>query len=203
MRLHPLALAAATAVARRLTALAAGVAGAAPGGPTDRSTGSRRRSWSLPCVTEPSTSRPIRCSSANRSCSSRASTAAVAGPWRPASTVTSSVRLPVRVRVVRQPVTEVIAVGTGVPDTADRHRPGVGPARRVRVRRRLGDLRPAMATTAGSSSPPSTWSGLGGSGLPHEHSREEQIRLATILRDQSGGYGAWPSCAAQLGLPDR
>ena len=47
----------------------------------------------------------------------------------------------------------------------------------------------------------STWSSLGGSGLPHEHSRQEQIRLATMLRDQSGGYGAWPSCAAQLGLP--
>ncbi|MDQ3351221.1 MAG: transglycosylase family protein, partial [Actinomycetota bacterium] len=47
----------------------------------------------------------------------------------------------------------------------------------------------------------STWSGLGGSGLPNENSKEEQIRLATMLRDQSGGYGAWPSCAAQLGLP--
>lgn len=46
-----------------------------------------------------------------------------------------------------------------------------------------------------------TWSGLGGAGLPHENSKDEQIRLATILRDQSDGYGAWPSCAAQLGLP--
>jgi resuscitation-promoting factor RpfB len=46
-----------------------------------------------------------------------------------------------------------------------------------------------------------TWRAWGGTGLPHEHSREEQIAVATRLRDASGGYGAWPGCAAQLGLP--
>jgi len=47
----------------------------------------------------------------------------------------------------------------------------------------------------------STWQAYGGSGLPSENSREEQIRIATKLRDASGGYGAWPACAASLGLP--
>ncbi len=46
-----------------------------------------------------------------------------------------------------------------------------------------------------------TWQSYGGSGLPSNASREEQIRIATKLRNASGGYGAWPGCAAALGLP--
>ena len=46
-----------------------------------------------------------------------------------------------------------------------------------------------------------TWRGYGGSGYPHQNSREEQIRIAEKLRAASGGYGAWPGCAAALGLP--
>ena len=46
----------------------------------------------------------------------------------------------------------------------------------------------------------STWRAVGGSGYPHQASREEQIHRATILRDRNGGYGAWPSCSSQLGL---
>jgi hypothetical protein len=46
-----------------------------------------------------------------------------------------------------------------------------------------------------------TWHGYGGTGLPSQHSREEQIRIAIKLRDASGGYGAWPACAHSLGLP--
>jgi resuscitation-promoting factor RpfB len=46
-----------------------------------------------------------------------------------------------------------------------------------------------------------TWQAYGGTGLPSQHSREEQIRVATKLRNASGGYGAWPACAAKLGLP--
>lgn len=45
----------------------------------------------------------------------------------------------------------------------------------------------------------SSWAAVGGSGLPHEHSREEQIKRGEILQSQQG-WGAWPSCAAQLGL---
>jgi len=45
----------------------------------------------------------------------------------------------------------------------------------------------------------STWRAVGGSGLPHQHSREEQIKRATILQEQSG-WGQWPGCASKLGL---
>ncbi len=37
--------------------------------------------------------------------------------------------------------------------------------------------------------------------LPHQATREQQIATATKLRDDRGGYGAWPSCSRQLGLP--
>lgn len=45
----------------------------------------------------------------------------------------------------------------------------------------------------------STWHAVGGSGLPHQHSREEQIKRGQILQSQSG-WGQWPHCSAQLGL---
>ena len=47
----------------------------------------------------------------------------------------------------------------------------------------------------------STWQSYGGTGYPHQASRETQIAVATRLRDANGGYGAWPSCSSQLGLP--
>ncbi|CAM3585347.1 transglycosylase family protein [Nocardioides zeicaulis] len=46
-----------------------------------------------------------------------------------------------------------------------------------------------------------TWQAYGGTGLPSQASRETQIAIATKVRDASGGYGAWPGCAAKLGLP--
>jgi uncharacterized protein YabE (DUF348 family) len=46
-----------------------------------------------------------------------------------------------------------------------------------------------------------TWQAYGGSGYPHENSREEQIRIAERVRDARGHYGDWPACAAELGLP--
>jgi hypothetical protein len=46
-----------------------------------------------------------------------------------------------------------------------------------------------------------TWQAYGGSGLPSANSRETQIAIATKVRNASGGYGAWPACAASLGLP--
>ncbi|MEO8220432.1 MAG: transglycosylase family protein, partial [Specibacter sp.] len=46
---------------------------------------------------------------------------------------------------------------------------------------------------------PSTWAAFGGTGSPEGASREQQIAVAE--RVQAGqGWGAWPSCAAQLGL---
>ncbi len=46
-----------------------------------------------------------------------------------------------------------------------------------------------------------TWRAYGGTGYPHQSSRETQIAVATRLRDATGGYGSWPGCSAKLGLP--
>jgi resuscitation-promoting factor RpfB len=45
----------------------------------------------------------------------------------------------------------------------------------------------------------STWQGYGGPGMPHEQSRETQIAIAEKVQ-AAQGWGAWPSCAAELGL---
>jgi len=47
----------------------------------------------------------------------------------------------------------------------------------------------------------STWQAYGGSGYPNDASRETQIAIATKVRDANGGYGSWPACSQQLGLP--
>jgi len=44
-----------------------------------------------------------------------------------------------------------------------------------------------------------TWRSVGGSGLPHQHSREEQIKRGKILQARAG-WGQWPACSAKLGL---
>jgi uncharacterized protein YabE (DUF348 family) len=49
----------------------------------------------------------------------------------------------------------------------------------------------------------STWSAYGGNRYapyPHQASREEQIAVAQKVRNARGGYGAWPTCSARLGL---
>jgi hypothetical protein len=44
-----------------------------------------------------------------------------------------------------------------------------------------------------------SWRGVGGTGLPHEHTRGEQIARAEALLAVQG-WGAWPGCARRLGL---
>ncbi len=49
-----------------------------------------------------------------------------------------------------------------------------------------------------------TWLAYGGdqfASLPHQADRDAQIAVATRVRDDRGGYGAWPACARKLGLP--
>ncbi len=44
-----------------------------------------------------------------------------------------------------------------------------------------------------------TWKAVGGQGLPHQASREEQIMRGQILQARSG-WGQWPACTKKLGL---
>jgi uncharacterized protein YabE (DUF348 family) len=45
----------------------------------------------------------------------------------------------------------------------------------------------------------STWRAMGGSGLPHQASRETQIALGKKLQARAG-WGQWPGCTSKLGL---
>ncbi|MET1087805.1 MAG: transglycosylase family protein [Arthrobacter sp.] len=46
---------------------------------------------------------------------------------------------------------------------------------------------------------PSTWAAYGGTGSASDASREQQVAVAEQVQ-AAQGWGAWPSCAAQLGL---
>jgi hypothetical protein len=49
-----------------------------------------------------------------------------------------------------------------------------------------------------------TWQAYGGGEFAvaaHRATREQQITVATRVRDDRGGYGSWPACARKLGLP--
>ncbi|TLM84082.1 transglycosylase family protein [Pseudarthrobacter sp. NamE5] len=46
---------------------------------------------------------------------------------------------------------------------------------------------------------PSTWAAYGGTGSAADASREQQIAVAEQVQ-AAQGWGAWPSCSAQLGL---
>ncbi|WP_220188084.1 transglycosylase family protein [Pseudonocardia pini] len=49
-----------------------------------------------------------------------------------------------------------------------------------------------------------TWSDFGGTAHAARAdgaTKEQQIAIATKVRDQRGGYGSWPACARKLGLP--
>ena len=46
---------------------------------------------------------------------------------------------------------------------------------------------------------PSTWAAYGGTGSAANASREQQIAVAERVQ-ASQGWGAWPACAAKLGL---
>jgi hypothetical protein len=44
-----------------------------------------------------------------------------------------------------------------------------------------------------------SWAWVGGTGMPHEHSRVEQIRRGEELQRRQG-WGAWPACSRRMGL---
>ncbi len=44
-----------------------------------------------------------------------------------------------------------------------------------------------------------SWRGVGGSGYPHQASREEQIARGKMLQARQG-WGAWPACTRKLGI---
>ncbi|WP_280637386.1 resuscitation-promoting factor [Nocardioides sp. W7] len=111
----------------------------------------------------------------------------------------------VRQRVLREPVNEVVEVGTKEkPEPAAPDFSGGGTVWDRLAQCESGGnwaINTGNGYYGGLQFNLGTWQSNGGSGLPSNASRETQIAIATKLRDAAGGYGPWPGCAAKLGLP--
>lgn len=104
--------------------------------------------------------------------------------------------------VLTEPVDEIVEVGTAAP-VAPNYAPGNSVWDRLAQCESGGNwsINTGNGYYGGLQFSLGTWQAYGGTGLPSNASRETQIAIATKVRDASGGYGAWPGCAAALGLP--
>jgi resuscitation-promoting factor RpfB len=129
-------------------------------------------------------------------------------------------RVKIKSKLLREPVTEVILVGTKTTTTT------------TTAKESSGSSSSSSSSSSNTSSTPSgsvwdklaecesggnwsintgngyygglqfslsTWRAYGGSGMPHEASREEQIAIAKKVQADVG-WGAWPACSSKLGL---
>ncbi len=96
---------------------------------------------------------------------------------------------------VREPITEVQKRGTKDPDTVDG-----GVWDRIAKCESGGNwsINTGNGYYGGLQFSAATWRSVGGTGLPHQHSKAEQIKRAEILQKRSG-WGQW-SCAAKVGI---
>ncbi|CAM3503617.1 transglycosylase family protein [Nocardioides dubius] len=110
-------------------------------------------------------------------------------------------RTVVTAAVTRKPVDKVVKVGTKKRPVETNYAPGNSVWDRLAQCESGGN----WATNTGNGYygglqfSASTWRAVGGTGLPHQHSREEQIKRGQILQ-QRAGWGQWPHCSAKLGL---
>jgi uncharacterized protein YabE (DUF348 family) len=115
-----------------------------------------------------------------------------------------SVTKVVHQHVLRAPVDEVVKVGTQAAPPTTTNFTGGGTVWDALAQCEAGGnwaINTGNGYYGGLQFNLGTWQSYGGSGLPSNASRETQIAIATKVRDASGGYGAWPGCAASLGLP--
>ncbi|WP_017935809.1 resuscitation-promoting factor [Nocardioides sp. Iso805N] len=100
--------------------------------------------------------------------------------------------------VLKQPTPEVITVGTKAPVTAN-YAGGSTVWDRIAQCESGGNwaANTGNGYYGGLQFNLGTWHANGGTGLPSQASRSEQIAIATKVRDASGGYGAWPVCGRQ------
>jgi uncharacterized protein YabE (DUF348 family) len=96
--------------------------------------------------------------------------------------------------VLQQPTPEVVTVGTKAPATD--YASGNSVWDRIAQCESGGNwaANTGNGYYGGLQFSASTWHAYGGTGLPSQHSRAEQIAIATKVRNASGGYGAWPVC---------
>jgi uncharacterized protein YabE (DUF348 family) len=111
-------------------------------------------------------------------------------------------------KVTKQPVTKVVAVGTKERPAPKASSSGSAPAvSGDSVWDRLAQceaggnwyINSGNGYYGGLQFSASSWRAVGGTGLPHQNSREVQIQMGERLKAKQG-WGAWPACSAKLGL---
>jgi uncharacterized protein YabE (DUF348 family) len=119
----------------------------------------------------------------------------------------------IKSKLLREPVTEVILVGTKTTTTttakesSDSSTSSTSSTPSDSVWDKLAEcesggnwsINTGNGYYGGLQFSLSTWRAYGGSGMPHEASREEQIAIAKKVQ-AAQGWGAWPACSAELGL---
>ncbi|MFO7778407.1 MAG: transglycosylase family protein [Nitriliruptoraceae bacterium] len=103
--------------------------------------------------------------------------------------------------VVRQPRDRVVLVGTRAPAPAGAATASSSVWDRLAQCESGGNwqINTGNGYYGGLQFHPQTWRSVGGSGLPHQASKAEQIHRAQILQARSG-WGQWPACSRKLGL---
>ena len=150
----------------------------------------------------PSSRRTTRCSRARPRCCARARTACATSPTGSCSATASVFQQKVvRQKVIQRATDELVAVGTQA--STSNFAGGSTVWDQLAQCESGGNwaINTGNGYYGGLQFNVGTWQSYGGSGLPSSASRETQIAIATKVRDASGGYGAWPGCAASLGLP--
>ena len=118
-------------------------------------------------------------------------------------------RTKIKSKLIKKPVTEVILVGTKttVEKSSSGSSSGTSSTPSGSVWDRLAQcesggnwsINTGNGYYGGLQFSLSTWRAYGGSGMPHEASREEQIAIAKKLQADAG-WGSWPACSSKLGL---
>ena len=118
-------------------------------------------------------------------------------------------RTKIKSKLIKKPVTEVILVGTKttVEKSSSGSSSGTSSTPSGSVWDRLAQcesggnwsINTGNGYYGGLQFSLSTWRAYGGSGMPHEASREEQIAIAEKLQADAG-WGSWPACSSKLGL---
>ncbi len=122
-------------------------------------------------------------------------------------------RVKIKSKLLREPVTEVILVGTKTTTTTTA-KESSGSSSSSTSSTPSGSVWDKLAECesggnwsintgngyyGGLQFSLSTWRAYGGSGMPHEASREQQIAIAKKVQADAG-WGAWPACSSKLGL---
>jgi uncharacterized protein YabE (DUF348 family) len=101
---------------------------------------------------------------------------------------------PLSTAVTREPVTEQVTVGT-----KERSIDGVWDKLAQCEAGGNWSINSGNGYYGGLQFNAGTWRAYGGTGLPHQNSREQQIAIGEKVQ-AAQGWGAWPGCARKLGL---